>query len=92
MSLSSKATGLDRAIVCIATVFAQMKDKKPVGGRGISDFSLHFFFVPEVFPNGASTTNPQRPGADGVESLTVSRELLQRVLSLGILFIHTVFW
>lgn len=70
--------------------FAKIIDTKPAGGRGISDFSRDFFFVPEVFPWLRQHQQTQRPEADGAELLTVSRELLQERLSLDKLYAHTV--
>jgi hypothetical protein len=42
---AAPAAGLGRAGGCTALVFAQKRDAKPVGGRGISAFSESFFIL-----------------------------------------------
>ena len=42
--LRNPAARVARGILCTRFEFAQKKDTKPVGGRGISDFSNRFFF------------------------------------------------
>jgi hypothetical protein len=42
---TAPAAGLGSAGGCTALAFAQKRDAKPVGGRGISAFSTDFFFV-----------------------------------------------
>lgn len=42
--LRSPTAGLGCGVVCTTFGFAQKRDAKPVGGRGISGFSQDFFF------------------------------------------------
>ncbi|CAI8792395.1 hypothetical protein EMIT0P218_10385 [Pseudomonas sp. IT-P218] len=48
--LQSPTARLGYSIVCTTTGFAQKKDTRPVGGRGISAFSVRFLCQPSFLP------------------------------------------
>jgi hypothetical protein len=47
--LQSPTARLGCSFVCTTSGFAQKKDARPVGGRGISDFSDRFLFSGRIF-------------------------------------------
>ncbi len=63
--LQSPAARLGCSVVCTTFAFAQKKDTRPVGGRGISAFSARFFFC-RVFIYNLCYFSLQRPREDGL--------------------------
>ena len=54
--LQSPTARLGCRFVCTTSTFAKKKDTRPVGGRGISAFSLAFLFCGGIFITGKALT------------------------------------
>lgn len=79
-SLRSPTARLGCRFVCTTSGFAQKRDTKPVGGRGISAFSAVFFLACH-FSSASHRFDP----------LCVSSPCCCLMIGIRILFMHTVF-
>jgi hypothetical protein len=69
--LQSPTARLGCRFVCTTSGFAQKKDTKPVGGRGISAFSDDFFFARRFSSDGIPSSAYQKLRSQDVTMLFI---------------------
>lgn len=87
----SPTAGLGFRAGCTTFEFAQKKDVRPVGGRGISAFSTDFFLAAGFFAKGPSLGILQGELVSSDRQLPSVALVMPGLVSPDILFVYTVY-